>query len=843
MAPRAMLARVDTHKTYILGFTHSGKSFRQWNQYYEEWLKASYSPNVRPFVEQPLETLTKYATVFTAQHCDSNEDAVERIVLELTRIRELRVEQNRAAWTAWNRMSPAEREEVILKVWQEQVEEIEKIGSIWGREDAPELLLEPLANKPEILEHLFFDQLPTYEAQKPFRRIPHPEWDRLNGALPSTVPPKPSVAAYTRVALASRHYYIARFTFLVIEAVLRREGKLGPDDQIGELPDERIGAPTQGMTAQEREIFGFKQASGVKASENLTCVACAGQVKRKLVCSGCKKVGRSVVYCSAFCSTEHWKIHKRTCGKTTSAEPAPQLRTLPNYSKATSHQQDFIQWLLLEPEAVWGVLMAKPGKSSFDLDRLDIAFKLPRTLPYWLSVLDAGRRAAFRCLRDHDEAYFGVILLFCRYYWMYFGKKDDGTSDGKMHLTFNMSLWYEGSVSTEKGMAEWDRLLELGKETVVADTSLHPLANFFKKLNNVTASSPIPKDLKQPELGMHYPAIRMRDQLMWNVFDTFWLYPSDFSNGPYTFTFEVPVPSSLPHPVLRTLREFTLDALERREQDDVGAVIVALRRARRPAYVPPDKVAWYAGEPMNLSLAVAEGAAAYMELMLPHKEGQKWDHLREALKLLEEDSASSPAPSTATASSTTTPDDPDAARAARNRKKKERKLASRARKADEAPDQASMGAGEATTLSPEDAKQVAEDFPEQEEPTAGVRQEEGDEPAKADDPASWEPIASEGAPEPLGDAELPDEPATTAREDEASGGDRAEEGPTAAAVADEGPEESVNVDESFPLAQADEASEQKPSTEQGALAKAPSLFPLFSLLILVLSYVLFGRKQ
>ncbi|GAA6017265.1 hypothetical protein JCM10207_003670 [Rhodosporidiobolus poonsookiae] len=242
--PATAPSRANTHRTPPPRFA-GPESFRTFNSAYEAWLKSAYDPDVRPFAVGASHLFLPYLSDEASKRRTTLEQQTTKLVYTITQWQS-DLDRMRVVLPFWQQMSSLEREDLLLKLWEKECQDAEAAGEPWAREETPELILEAFSDDPDFLQELMFGQILTSSLRKPFRRIPHDHWDRLNGATPSALPPQASVAAFTAEGLATRHRYLASFTWSIFAELESRVMEMG-GTFFGDDPAAKISMPALAM--------------------------------------------------------------------------------------------------------------------------------------------------------------------------------------------------------------------------------------------------------------------------------------------------------------------------------------------------------------------------------------------------------------------------------------------------------------------------------------------------------------------------------------------------------------------------------------------------------------------
>jgi hypothetical protein len=124
----------------------------------------------------------------------------------------------------WREMGQSKREEMVLKVWEEECRKAEKGECPWTRDDCPEFTLSWATGHdqdgtPNWIK-LWVKQAQTEEEKKiselPYRNLRHHKWDRVNGVYEvekSLVPVRKSIRAFVHDGIARRNHSLRQLVY------------------------------------------------------------------------------------------------------------------------------------------------------------------------------------------------------------------------------------------------------------------------------------------------------------------------------------------------------------------------------------------------------------------------------------------------------------------------------------------------------------------------------------------------------------------------------------------------------------------------------------------------------
>ncbi|GAA5958703.1 hypothetical protein JCM3765_006009 [Sporobolomyces pararoseus] len=383
--PRLTYTKPPIHVVSRPTFTSLGKDvpFRMYNEVYERWQESRYREALKiPFATHSPALFDIYLSETALCLTFERDDVVAFLSRSLQTCWEDE-DSRRYVMSLWYQMGHSKREELVLKVFENNCRQSE--SSIWLRDECPELTLEWATG---------FDKAGTgnwiklwqeqgqSEAEKeisevggeilPYRNLRNETWDRVNGFSENEqglTPLRKSVRSFIHSGMGMRNRHLRCFILDMFKVLLgedlqptrRRVPKSEP------FEDPQLAA----LLANYPEINGKVVCDGAAPS---TCANCHRGKFRSgvLYCSSCKKINRTVMYCSEACQAEHWRLsHRRVCGKTyTSSVAMPSLSSssdlsIESLSKSISlnkdttnlagsnHWKDFIRGNLLLNEDLW----------------------------------------------------------------------------------------------------------------------------------------------------------------------------------------------------------------------------------------------------------------------------------------------------------------------------------------------------------------------------------------------------------------------------------------------------------------------------------------------------------
>ncbi|GAA6030471.1 hypothetical protein JCM8097_006164 [Rhodosporidiobolus ruineniae] len=431
--------RAHTHTKYPHErFETSDVSFADWNFSYEHWLGLSYAPSIPPWYSSvPHVSWTRYTTAFAI---GNRHDLLQALKGQLAKLDLVaKVCGQAVLFERWRRMPYSRREQLVLRIFENQVRRCEAQRYPFRRDECPEMVLSNLAKDLDFLEDLFHAQVGA-PADEDYRIVRNEAWERLAdprksgktqlGAMSS------GLQGWVEEGYLSRHLYLAQFTNLWIESLLGKD--LPPLDQ-------PLLSSSYRPTAADRRNFDELQVPDHPVSSP----AMLNKRDAIKVCAGCSA--------TADCQRSSWPTHKPACGKAFSASsssPRPPSTRAP----ASKDQLAHLDYLAQFPLAIFGMSTSEEDHRGRVTNETDVLFDLPLFVRPFLDARRALLRLRDAATRTRDDVAVGVTVLFMTLAAKYGAASARATNDGQRALCVEMIRplldLTEGEIETAMAVAE-----------------------------------------------------------------------------------------------------------------------------------------------------------------------------------------------------------------------------------------------------------------------------------------------------------------------------------------------------------------------------------------------------
>jgi hypothetical protein len=217
--------RADTHRIGPPSFLYAKRrnpnlTYRQFNtDRFEPWLRKAFATTVKPFFEGPAHLYLKYQSPFGVSfRTESLEMARGLASIELPRW--MKESTFPDLMVKWHDLSVEEREDYFLLVCERQQRRAETADFLYRRAECPELVIS-FAEDPSNFQWLMQQLVLDPNAEQQYRIPPSEDWDRLNDATRSSLPPSGPLRAFTEDGKSGRMLFLNQFVIQLLEALVR----------------------------------------------------------------------------------------------------------------------------------------------------------------------------------------------------------------------------------------------------------------------------------------------------------------------------------------------------------------------------------------------------------------------------------------------------------------------------------------------------------------------------------------------------------------------------------------------------------------------------------------------